>query len=79
MCAGLVVWAVFSRSGDPWALTLLDAVGVALAMLGPGAWSIDALPFGMKTHDSLVGTAIDELAAGANSRFHTSVGLSDLF
>jgi putative oxidoreductase len=48
MLAGLAVWAVFSRAGDPWALILLAAVGVALAMLGPGAWSIDALLFGRR-------------------------------
>jgi hypothetical protein len=45
---GVAVWAVFSRTGDPWALILLAAVGVALAMLGPGAWSIDALLFGRR-------------------------------
>ena len=48
MMAGVAVWAVFSRTGDPWALILLAAVGVALAMLGPGAWSIDALLFGRR-------------------------------
>jgi len=49
MMAGGAVWAVFSsRTGDPWALILLAAVGVALAMLGPGAWSIDALLFGRR-------------------------------
>jgi hypothetical protein len=45
---GVAVWAVFSRTGDPCALILLAAVGVALAMLGPGAWSIDALLFGRR-------------------------------
>jgi hypothetical protein len=45
---GVAVWAVFSRTGDPWALILLAAVGVALAMLGSGAWSIDALLFGRR-------------------------------
>jgi uncharacterized membrane protein YphA (DoxX/SURF4 family) len=48
MLSGLAVWAVFSRTGDPWTLVLLAAVGVALAMLGPGAWSIDALLFGRR-------------------------------
>jgi putative oxidoreductase len=48
MLAGLAVWAVFSRTGDPWALILQAAVGVALAMLGPGAWSIDALLSGTR-------------------------------
>jgi putative oxidoreductase len=48
MMAGVAVWTTFSRTGDPWALILLAAVGVALAMLGPGAWSIDALLFGRR-------------------------------
>ena len=48
MMAGVAVWTAFSRTGDPWALILLAAVGVALAMLGPGAWSIDALLFGRR-------------------------------
>lgn len=48
MMAGVAVWTAFSRIGDPWALILLAAVGVALALLGPGAWSIDALLFGRR-------------------------------
>ena len=48
MMAGVAVSTAFSRTGDPWALILLAAVGVALAMLGPGAWSIDALLFGRR-------------------------------
>jgi uncharacterized membrane protein YphA (DoxX/SURF4 family) len=48
MMAGVAVWTAFSRTGDPWALILLAAVGAALAMLGPGAWSIDALLFGRR-------------------------------
>jgi putative oxidoreductase len=46
--AGLAVWAGSSRVGDTWTLILLAAVGIALAMLGPGAWSIDALLFGRR-------------------------------
>jgi putative oxidoreductase len=48
MLAGVAVWAVFSRIGDPWNLILLAGVGVALAMVGPGAWSLDALLFGRR-------------------------------
>jgi putative oxidoreductase len=46
--AGLASWTLFSRTDDRWALILLAAVGLALAMLGPGAWSIDARLFGRK-------------------------------
>jgi putative oxidoreductase len=38
----------FSYSSDPWTHILLAALGAALAMLGPGAWSVDARLFGRK-------------------------------
>jgi putative oxidoreductase len=41
----------FRQSGDPWYPLMLAALGVALAMLGPGAWSIDARLFGRKHID----------------------------
>jgi putative oxidoreductase len=39
---------VLSHPVDPWIHILLGALGVALAMLGPGAWSLDARRFGRK-------------------------------
>ena len=38
----------FSHSGDPLIPIMLAALGAALAMVGPGAWSIDARLFGRK-------------------------------
>jgi putative oxidoreductase len=38
----------FSHPTDPWVHILLGALGIALAMLGPGAWSVDARRFGRK-------------------------------
>ena len=38
----------FSHSGDPWILILQAVLGAVLAMVGPGAWSIDARLFGRK-------------------------------
>jgi putative oxidoreductase len=38
----------FSHSADSWTHILLGALGVSLAMLGPGAWSLDARRFGRK-------------------------------
>jgi putative oxidoreductase len=38
----------FSHPTDPWIHILLGALGFALAMLGPGAWSVDARLFGRK-------------------------------
>jgi putative oxidoreductase len=49
------VWIAFSRyfshSGDPWIPIIQAALGAALAMVGPGAWSIDARLFGRKRID----------------------------
>ncbi|HMF93394.1 MAG TPA: hypothetical protein VKE96_03835 [Vicinamibacterales bacterium] len=42
----------FSKpDGDPWTHILLATLGIALALLGPGAWSIDARLFGWKRID----------------------------
>jgi putative oxidoreductase len=38
----------FSHPSDPWVHLLVGALGAALAMLGPGAWSVDARLFGRK-------------------------------
>jgi len=38
----------FSHASDPSIHILLGALGAALAMLGPGAWSVDARLFGRK-------------------------------
>jgi uncharacterized membrane protein YphA (DoxX/SURF4 family) len=37
-----------SQSGDPWVAFAQAALAAALAMIGPGAWSIDARRFGRK-------------------------------
>ncbi len=38
----------YSHPTDPWMHILLGTMGAALAMLGPGAWSVDARLFGRK-------------------------------
>jgi len=42
------LWAVFSGSADPWTAIVLCGLGASLAMIGPGAWSMDAWFFGRK-------------------------------
>jgi hypothetical protein len=39
---------VMAVPGDPWIRVLLGTLGGALALLGPGLWSIDARLFGWK-------------------------------
>ena len=41
-------WIVLWRPGDPWVPIMLAALGATLAMIGPGAWSVDARLFGRK-------------------------------
>jgi putative oxidoreductase len=45
------IWNAFSHPHDPWSYILLGTFGAALAMLGPGAWSVDARLFGWKRID----------------------------
>jgi uncharacterized membrane protein YphA (DoxX/SURF4 family) len=42
------VWVVFFWAGDPLLPMILATLGATLAMLGPGAWSVDARLFGRK-------------------------------
>jgi len=47
----LGVWDSVSQPGDPWSFVLLAAIGAALTLLGPGAWSVDAKLFGWRRID----------------------------
>ena len=51
LVAILGVWKSVSQPGDPWANILLATMGIALALLGPGVWSMDARIFGWKRID----------------------------
>jgi putative oxidoreductase len=42
----IAVSRILSHSGDPWIAIIQAVLGAALAMVGPGAWSIDARLFG---------------------------------
>jgi hypothetical protein len=48
LVAVIEVWKIFLHVGDPWVYILLATLGVALALLGPGGWSVDARLFGWK-------------------------------
>jgi putative oxidoreductase len=43
--------AGFALTGEQWILILLLALSASVAMLGPGAWSIDARRFGRKVFE----------------------------
>src|SRR5262249_48879184 len=43
--------ACYAQFGDPWANGLGVCIGISLAMVGPGAWSVDRWLFGWKRID----------------------------
>ena len=48
LVAAVQVWIAFAGVGDESITVTLAALGGTLAMIGPGAWSIDARLFGRK-------------------------------
>lgn len=48
LIALITIGQILTRAGDPWTPLLLGTIGGALAMLGPGLWSVDARLFGWK-------------------------------
>ena len=51
LSAVIELWCAFSQPGDPLTQILLVTLGAALALVGPGAWSVDARLFGWKRID----------------------------
>jgi putative oxidoreductase len=47
----IACWSPFPLREDRWVHIFLAILAVSLAMLGPGAWSIDARLFGRKRFD----------------------------
>jgi putative oxidoreductase len=51
LVAIIALWNTFSQPGDPSPNIMLGTIGVALALLGPGGWSVDSRLFGWKRID----------------------------
>ena len=52
LAAAVELWIAFSQPNNMPIAVILAVLGVTLAMIGPGAWSIDARLFGRKQLDS---------------------------
>ena len=48
LVAALEIGIFLFQSEDPWLHLLLATLGICLALLGPGVWSVDARLFGWK-------------------------------
>src|SRR6185436_14652387 len=48
LVAVIEIWRTLTMDGDPLVWLLTGTIGAALAMLGPGRWSVDAHLFGWK-------------------------------
>ncbi len=52
VAAGVEMWIAFSQPGHMPVALILAVLGASLAMIGPGAWSLDARLFGRKQIDA---------------------------
>lgn len=48
LVASAQLWLFLSGAADLWTTIIVCGLGVSLAMIGPGAWSMDARFFGRK-------------------------------
>jgi uncharacterized membrane protein YphA (DoxX/SURF4 family) len=48
LVAAIELWKIYWKLGDPWIYLLLATMAAAIALLGPGRWSIDSRLFGWR-------------------------------
>ena len=53
LVAGIQTCEILWKVADPWIYLFIGTIGAALAMLGPGFWSVDARLYGWKRIDPL--------------------------
>ena len=53
LAASIQTWQLLTPGGELWPPLLLGTIAGALAMLGPGLWSVDARLFGWKRVEAL--------------------------
>ena len=51
LVAAIELWKIYFKLGDPWIYLLLATIAAAIAMLGPGFWSVDSRLYGWKRID----------------------------
>jgi hypothetical protein len=51
LIAVLEIWIASAHLYDPWISIILATMGGTVAMIGPGAWSIDARLFGRNEYE----------------------------
>lgn len=51
LVVAIELWKIYWRHGDPWLYLLMATIAAAIAMLGPGFWSVDARLYGWKRID----------------------------
>jgi len=59
LVAAVQVWKICWKFGDPWIYILLGTIAVAVVMLGPGFWSVDARLYGWKRVYPPAGKTLD--------------------
>jgi putative oxidoreductase len=55
------IWKMLTLPGDKWLWLMLGTAGAALAMLGPGLWSVDARLYGWKRLEPTPHTKLSNL------------------
>lgn len=48
LVVAIELWKVYWKLGDPWIYILLATIAAAIAMLGPGFWSVDSRLYGWR-------------------------------